>query len=180
MKIREFVDIVKANDMHLGVERLISAKKYVAVADKIRIANDVIDLCSEYDRGFIKCDSHKKHLSFLFSVIEAHTDLVFADAWIDKMQEYDVLCEFELIDIIIDTFRHDYEASLLVLDMACNDVLANNSLEASVARLATSVSENLDVLVGLLADKIGNIDIEKIIPSDLDLNRLTGLLNKIK
>jgi hypothetical protein len=85
-----------------------------------------------------------------------------------------------LIDTIIDTFRKDYEASLEVLNMMCNDMLADNSIEASVARLSQSVSDNLDVVVGTLADKIEDFDIKKIIPKDLDLNKLMELLSKIK
>lgn len=178
MKIMEFIETVKEHDV--AVADLIATKKYISSAEKIRIAKEVMDISVEYDRGFVKFDSYKQYMAFAFSAIEAHTDLRFADSWTDKVQEYDALCENELLDAIICTFQRDYDASLDVLDMMCNDMLADNSIEASVAKLAQSISENLDVFVGALADKLENLDIEKIIPKDLDLNKLIRLLNKIK
>ena len=178
MTIREFIN--KALIEGTVISDLITAKKYIPAEAKIRLAKEVLDFSAEYDRGFIKFDSFAKHLSFTFGVIEAHTDLHFADNWAERMQEYDMLCENELLDAIIDTFRKDYEVSLEVLDMMCDDMLADNSIEASVARLSLSVSENLDIFVGTLADKLEDFDIKKIIPKDLDLNKLQGLLSKIK
>jgi hypothetical protein len=64
--------------------------------------------------------------------------------------------------------------------MKCDDLLAENSIEASVAKVATSISENLDVFAGTLSDKLSEIDLKKIIPEDLDLNKLQRLLNKFK
>lgn len=178
MKIMEFIETMQEGTISMA--DLIAIKKYIPSAQKIRIAKEVMDASVEYDRGFIKFDSYKKNLVFTFAIIEAHTDLCFANNWDDKMQEYDALCENGLLDAIIVTFKKDYDASLKVLKMMCNDLLADNSIEASVAKLTQSVSENLDVFVGTLSDKLENFDIEKIIPKNLDLNKLQRLLNKIK
>lgn len=178
MTILELIKTIR--ETRIPVSELIATKKYIASAEKIRIAKEVIDFSVEYDSGFIKFDSYAKHLSFIFEIIESHTDLCFADDWSERMQEYDTLCENDLLDAIIDTFRKDYEASLEVLSMMCKDMLADNSIEASVAKVAQSISDNLDVFVGTLLDKLEEFDIEKIIPKDLDLNKLIGLLNKSK
>ena len=178
MKIVDFIKTIKETE--IPVAELIATKKYISSAEKIRIAKSVIDFSVEYDRGFVKFDSYAKHLSFIFNVIEAHTDLKFADDWSEKMQEYDMLCENELLNAIIDTFRRDYEVSLEVLDMMCKDMLADNSIEASVAKVAQSIAENLDVFVGTLSDKFEKVDIEKIIPKNLDLNKLQEFLRKFK
>jgi hypothetical protein len=178
MTIKEFIKTIKETE--ISVAELIATKRYISSAEKIRIAKTVIDFSVEYDRGFIKFDSFAKHLSFIFNVIEAHTDLKFADDWAERMQEYDALCENDLLDAIIGIFRKDYETSLEVLDMMCKDMLVDNSIEASVAKVSQSIAENLDVLVGALSDKLENIDIEKIIPKNLDLNKLQGLLSKFK
>ena len=178
MTIKEFIKTIQETE--IPVAELIATKRYIPSAEKIRIAKEVIDFSVEYDRGFVKFDSYAKHLSFTFSVIEAHTDLCFADDWADKMQEYDALCENDLLDTIIDTFRKDYETSLEILDMMCGDLLADNSIEASVAKLTQSISENLDVFVGTLSDKLEKVDIEKIIPKNLDLNKLQEFLRKFK
>lgn len=178
MKITEFIE--KTTGDLTSIAELISTRKRISSVEKIRIAKEVMDASVEYDRGFIKFDSYKKYLAFTFAIIESHTDLSFADNWADKMQEYDMLCDNDLLDVIICEFRADYDASLEILNMMCNDLLADNSIEASVAKLAQSVSENLDVFVGMLSDKLEKLDIEKIIPKDLDLNKLKGLLNKVK
>ena len=178
MKIREFVEKMKENNV--DVSTLISTKKYVPFVNKISMAKEIMDFCVDYERGFIKPDSIKKYLAFNFVVIEMHTNLRFAEDWADKVQEYDLLCENELIDAIIDTFQRDYYASRDVLNMVCADMISENSLEASVSKLTQSAIENLDVFVGALADKLENFDVEKIIPKDLDLDKLKGLLNNFK
>lgn len=180
MKIKEFIDAVQNINIETDVANLISVKKYITSASKVKLANAVIDLSAEYDRGFVKFNSYKRHLAFIFAAIEAHTNIKFADKWEDKIQEYDALCENGLIDVVISTFKTDYDVSREVLDMMCADMLAENSLEISIAKLAQSASENLDVFVGALADKLGELDIEKIIPEGLDLDKLQGLLNNFK
>lgn len=180
MTINEFMKIIQESEMPTAILDFAEVKKYIPSMEKIRIAKEVMDFSVEYDRGFIKIDSYKKHLSFVFCAIESHTNLRFADSWSDKMQEYDMLCENELLDAIVDTFRKDYEDSLAVLNMMCDDIILDNSIEASVARLVQSIAENLDVIVGELADKIEDFNIEQIIPKNLDLNKLTGLLNSLK
>lgn len=178
ISVQDFIKAMQGDKA--TISELISVKKYISSMEKVRIAKEVLDVSMEYDRGFIKFHSYKKHLAFIFGVIEAHTNLCFADNWGDKMQEYDALCESDLLDAVICLFKTDYDASLMVLNMMCDDMLADNSIEASVAKLMQSVSENLDVLVGALSDKFENLDIEKIIPKDLDLNKLQGLLNNFK
>lgn len=180
MTIKEFIEIMQNNDHNATISDIVATKRYITSADKVSVAEEVVDLSVDYDRGFIKFDRYKKHLAFIFESIEAHTNLIFADDWPDKIQEYDMLCEKDLLDAIIDTFRKDYNASRDVLDMMCADMLAENSIESSIVKLAQSASENLDVFVGTLSDKIEELDIEKIIPKDLDLDKLKGLLSKLK
>lgn len=179
MKIKEFVELVKENEV-INLVDLISVKKYISYAEKVHMANNVIESCVDYERGLIMIRNHKKHLMFIFTVIETYTSLKFADEWSDKMQEYDLLCENDLLDAIIEEFEKEYNASREVLDLLCMDRISENSIEASLAKLAQSISENLDVFVGALTDKLEDIDVEEIIPSDLDLDKLIGLLNKIK
>ena len=176
--IKEFCE--EMHDTKQEIKDFIVIKKYISFEDKIRLAKSVIDFSTDYDRGFVKLDNIKKHLSFTFDVIEAHTDLIFADDWDVKMQQYDVLCQNNLLDAIICEFENDYRASRDVLDMMCADMIAENSIDASIAKLVQSASENLDVFVGALADKLEDIDIEKIIPKDLDLDKLKGFLGKLK
>lgn len=178
MTIKEFIKMTQENKATIA--ELISVKKYISVAEKIRLAKSVMDFCVEYDGGFIKFDSLKKSLAFTLDVIEAHTDLCFPDDWSEKMQAYDSLCEADLLEAIINEFKKDYDECLKILNMMRRDMLVDNSVEASVARVAQSVSENLDVFVGALSDKLEDFNIEKIIPKDLDLDKMLELLNKIK
>ena len=175
MTIREFIKTTKENNSDF-----IPTKKYITSEEKVLLAKRVIDCSIRYNRGFINFDSYKRYLAFIFASIEAHTDLRFADDWNEKIQEYDALCEADLLGCIIGAFEKDHNATRGVLDMMCADMLAENSLEASVAKLAQSVSENLDVFVGALADKLEDLDIEKIIPKDLDLDKLQEFLDKLK
>ena len=186
MTIKEFCDAYKeknfisTKEITEWIVQTLGIKGYISFDEKINISKKIMDFIVDYDRGLIKFDSVKKYLNFTFVVIEAHTDLCFSDDWKDKVQEYDLLCENDLLDAIICTFEKDYKASREILDMMCADILAENSLEASIAKLAQSVSENLDVFIGTLTDKLEDLDIEKIIPKDLDLNKLQRFLGKFK
>lgn len=176
MKINELLSIKDITN----IEEIIETKKYISSPEKLRIAKATMDASVEFDRGYISFDSYKKYLAFIFAAIEAHTNLEFATDWNERVAEYDSLCENELLDAIINSFKNSYEACMSVLQMKCDDLLAENSVEASVAKIATSVSENLDVIIGVLSDKLLEIDLKKIIPEDMDSNKLQRLLNKFK
>lgn len=177
MKVTEFIELANVEN---NVVDLIEVKKYIPSTEKTRVAEETVESSIEYDDGFVRFDSYKKHLSFIFNVIESHTDLRFSENWENKLQEYDLLYEAEMLDLVIDTFRKDYEESLSVLNMLCEDIIADNSVEASIAKLVSNLSDNLDMISVTLSDKIKDCDIEKIIPSDLDLNKLMKLLNIFK
>lgn len=177
MKVNEFIKEFKNTT---NIEEIIEVKKHISTPEKLRIAKEAMDASVEFDRGYISFDSHKKYLAFVFATIEAHTNLEFTREWYERVAEYDALCENELIGHIIAGFQHSYETCLSVLNMKCDDLLVDNSVEASIAKIAASISENLDVFIGALSDKLSEIDLKKIIPEDLDLNKLQRLLNKFK
>ncbi len=176
--VREFIEQFENGKTPLA--DLMTIKTYMSVPEKLRIAEIVIDSSAEYDRGYVKFDTYKKYLAFIFAVIEAHTELEFAADWDTRIAEYDALCKKGLFNHIIECFQDSYDDCWLVLNMKCNDLLANNSVEANMAKIAQSVIENLDVIIGTLSDKLAEIDLKKIIPEDLDLNKLQKLLNKFK
>ncbi len=176
MKVSE---LLKFTDI-TNIAEIIKVKKHISTPEKLLVAKEAMDASVEFDRGYISFDSHKKYLAFIFAVIEAHANLEFADTWDERVAEYDVLCEKELLGHIIAEFQHSYETCMSVLQMKCDDLLALNSVEASMAKVATSISENIDVLVGTLSDKLSEINLKKIIPEDLDFNKLQRLLNKFK
>ena len=179
MKITELLELHEQGKTE-NLKELISIKTYMPVPEKLRIADVVIDASAEYDRGYIKFDTYKKYLAFVFATIEAHTALEFAMGWDERIAEYDVLCEKGLFKHIIEGFQDSYDDCWFVLNMKCNDLLADNSVEANMAKIAQSVIENLDVFAGTLSDKLAEIDLKKIIPEDLDLNKLQKFLNRLK
>ena len=178
MTIREFIELYEKEDKYLN--EIISIKRYLSTHDKLRLAESVIEESAEYDRFYVKFDTYKKYLAFVFSVIEAHTDLKFSVSWDEKIAEYDVLCEKQLLNYIISNFKDSYEECWSVLNMKCSDLLADNSVEANIAKIAQSVTENLDVFTGTLSDKLAEIDLKKIIPENMDLNKLQWFLDKFK
>lgn len=179
MTIKKLLELYEQPKIE-NVKDIISIKTYISTPEKLRIADEIIDASVEYDRGYVKFDTHKKYLASIFAFIEAHTDLEFAADWDERVSEYDALCKAGLIGRIITEFQHSYETCLSVLAMKCDDLLVENSIEASVAKVAQSIIENLDVFAGTLSDKLSEIDLKKIIPEELDLNKLQKLLNKIK
>ena len=179
MKIAELLKLHKEDKIE-NLKELISTKTYISTPEKLRVTENIIDASAEYDRGYVKFDTYKKHLVSVFALIEAHTNLEFSVDWDERVSEYDALCEYDLIGRIIAGFQHSYETCLSVLSMKCDDILADNSVEANIAKIAQSLVENLDVFAGTLSDKLAEIDLKKIIPEDMDLNRLQKLLNTLK
>lgn len=179
MKVSELLEVYKQPKIE-NLKDIISIKTYISTPEKLHIAENIINASVAYDRGYVKFDTYKKYLTSVFALIEAHTDLEFSVDWDERVAEYDALCESGLLGKIIAEFQHSYEICWSVLNMKCDDMLVDNSVEANIAKIAQSVVENLDVFAGTLSDKLAEVDLKKIIPEDLDLNKLQKFLNKLK
>ena len=97
MTIREFIEIAgKEKNKKMSV--ILETKKYLPIAEKRVLAQQVIDACTEEQDGIIIIDSVTKYIIFTMTVIGAYTNLEF-----ETLDDYDALCEADLLNSVIET-----------------------------------------------------------------------------
>lgn len=176
MTIKEFVEIVKkGTNQRLAV--VLETKKYLPMSEKRELAASVLDACSKYENGYLKIDSLNKYLIFTITIISKYTNLEFGvDS--DSLADYDLLCEYGLLNVVIETFETEYKATNDVLNMMQSDLERQNSVEASIASLSRGIMDSLDKIIESLSQKIDefNFNADEIDPDAL--SKLSALLNK--
>lgn len=188
MKIREFIENYKAkkfvitkNGVDEKIEHLkkeLEIKKYIPFADKRDICATVIDACCTKKDGLIKVDSVSRYIVFTISVISAYTTLEFSsDADYDSLDEYDMLCEAGLLNPILALIGDEYSACNNLLNMMMEDVITNNNtVEAVLGHALDKVSDSVDNLISVFADKVEEMELDL---SQIDFDKYKGLLDLI-
>ena len=175
MKINEFIEAMSKENNQRKISAILETKKYLSIAEKRRIAESVIEACTTNDNGFVKVDSLDKYIMFTIVVIANYTNLEFGlDG--DYLSDYDKLCEADLLDSVIATFEHEYARTNDVLNMILADRLQHNSMEASFATVSNSINNALDRVVGVLSDKVDEMNLDL---GNLNSDTINGLLSLI-
>lgn len=182
MKVQELVEFVsnsknkllKQAQLEEVIAKQIETKKYLPIKQKKELVESIVNECILYEDGVYKFDDIDKYICFTMRVIAAYTNLELSD---DIEDDYDVLCEARLLDMVINTFKKEYDEVNILLQMKCDYVLSSNSLEAQVGKLFDGVLEKLDIITQALANKVEGFDINNLPIGSDDLNKLMQLLN---
>lgn len=182
MKINELVEFVsnsknkllKQTQLEEVITKHIETKKYLPIKQKKELIENIVNECILYEDGTYKFDDIDKYICFTMRVIAAYTNLELSD---DIEDDYDALCETGLLDMVINTFKKEYDEVNILLQMKCDYVLSGNSLEAQAGRFLDNILEKLDVVVQALANKVDGFDINNLPIGSDDLNKLMQLLN---
>lgn len=186
--IREFCDAYKSKNFmntKQGVEARVEWIKkeldivpYISFADKRELCKSVLDACCTKENGFVKMDSVTRYILFTISVIEKYTTLEFnVDENYDSLDEYDMLCESRLLNPIIELIGDEYTTCNNMLNMMMEDIIANNNtVEAILGHELSKVSDSLDELIMVFADKVENMEFDL---SQIDIDKYKGLLDLI-
>ena len=171
MKVKELLENIKNDNFDLA--DALNVNKYLPIDVKRTIAQGIIFECVEDDMGATKVDSVQKYMAYVRHMITTHTCLEYTD------DDYDALCSIDygygsLLDAIFDCFDRDADECEMILEMMLDDYMRELSIESSVARLV----HNLNDVIGDFADKVDDLDIGKIIPAGLDVEKINGFLNK--
>ena len=119
---------------------------------KRKMCDLVLDSCIEDVNGVLHIDSFDRYILFTIAVISMHTNLEFSiDAdGVTSIDEYDELNKIGLIDKIISTFKTDYEACKVMLDMLTNDRMKNQeTLEKKIIQFLNGIAQDIDSLNNL-------------------------------
>lgn len=185
MKINELVEFIsnsknkllKQTQLEEVIAKHIETKKYLPIKQKKELIESIVNECVLYEDGVYKFDDIDKYICFTMRVIEAYTNLELSN---DLEEDYDMLCEASLLDLIINTFKKEYDEVNILLQMKCEYILTSNSLESQVGRFLDSVLEKIDVLVNALSNKVDNFDMSNLPISGEDITKLLDFLNKQK
>ena len=182
MKVQELVEFVsnrknkllKQAQLEEVIAKHIETKKYLPIKQKKELVESIVNECILYEDGVYKFDDIDKYICFTMRVIAAYTNLELSD---DIEDDYDVLCEAGVLDMVINTFKKEYDEVNILLQMKCDYILSSNSLEAQVGKLFDGVLEKLDIITQALANKVEGFDINNLPISGDDLSKLMQLLN---
>lgn len=151
MKINELLEMYKKNQM-INLKNVLEVEEYISTPLKRKMCDLVLDFCIEDVNGVLHIDSFDRYILFTIAVISMHTNLEFSiDAdGVTSIDEYDELNKIGLIDKIINTFKTDYEACKVMLDMLTNDRMKNQeTLEKKIIQFLNGVAQDIDSLNNL-------------------------------
>lgn len=146
MKIYELVEMYKKDKM-LNFKKALEVTEYIGIAYKKKIAELVLNECITEVDGNLQMNSLDRYILFIIAVIGAHTNLEFNnedDDMYSAIDDFDTLNENHLLEKIVDTFREDYDACQIVLDMMTSDRIKNHiTLEKKINSFITGFGEQL-------------------------------------
>lgn len=182
MKIKELVEfatnnknkMLKADQLQSVLTNELKVKKYMSIKDKKQLVDDVVDACILYDNGVFKFDEIEKYICFVMKTIEAYTNIELST---DIEEDYDLLCQHNLFNIVIDTFRGEYENINLLLQMRCDYILSGNNIEAQCGKFFNEILDKVDSLATLMSEKLEGFDINKLPINKKDLKKLLEFIN---
>ena len=167
MKVQEL--IAKINNDGFNLSNELQVKKYLPIEVKKIIAQGVIYECTDSEFGETKVDSVQKYMSYVRYMITTHTILEYEDI------EYDILCSTEfsdgsLLDAIFECFERDADECEMILDFMFDDYMRTLIIDATIAKFANDLSATINAFI----EKIGDLNVESIIPKDLNVEKING------
>ena len=174
MNVQELIK--KINNKTFNIEKSLEIKNYITIMDKKKFAMDVIAACTDDIDGFVSVDRFKMNIYFNMKVLGLYTNLEVAEDFDSMIEQYDVLCEKGLLDIILASFQNDYAAMCKVLEGMLDELLVQNSIEAQVVRIANKLSFAIDT-IGSNFDKL---DLNSILPDGENIMELMNKINELK
>ena len=171
MKVQELLENI--NNGNFDMAKALEVNAYLPIKQKQALAHLIINECTEVVDGVIKLDSMKQYLSYIRYMIKFHTNLEYTD------DDYDVLCSTEcedttLLNVIMSYFGADAEECSRILNLMLDDYMRENSIEVSIGRFMNSLTNTVD----RVSEKIGNFDINQVIPEGIDVDKFNGFLEQ--
>ena len=190
--IKEFVDGFKSKKIintHIApnaiaeyIKKELEVKDYIPFAEKRELCANVLNACNTKDsNGLVKVDSVSRYILFTIAIISKYTTLEFSsgkdDEEFDSLDEYDMLCRANLLDPILEVIGAEYVTCNNILNMMMSDVVSNNNtIENVVGHTLGKISRSVDGLIGVLAEKVEDMELDF---SQIDINKFEGLLDLI-
>ena len=189
MKIAEFIEGFKAkkiqntqiapNAVNEYIKKTLEVKDYLPFVEKRQLCARVLEACNtKDDSGLVKVDSVSRYIIFTISILSTYTNLEFSsdeDDEFDSLDEYDMLCQNDLLNPIFDVIGPEYATCNNLLNMMMADIIANNNtIENIVGTTTKKTLEIIDYFVKRLADKVESLNLDL---SQIDTDKYKGILD---
>ena len=145
--------------------------------EKRKIIEVVVEQNTKEVDGIKKNDSINQYLSFVISMLSAHTNIEFSE---DPVADYDMLSESGLLPQIIAEFKESYDECDILLKMELASKLEDNNINVLVGKFLNDILNKLDDFGDMLKDKFGDIDVNDFLSNNFkeeDLAKLTSFLD---
>jgi hypothetical protein len=144
MKINEFIECMRKNtnkamreDQIMSVvKKQLEVKDYISIKQKRNLVDDIINASVLYDNGVFKFDAISKYVNFTMYTIAAYTNLELSD---DVEDDFDELSKEKLLPVIIGAIQAEYDDVNIILQMQCDSILENNSIEVVVSKFLENI-----------------------------------------
>ena len=183
MKVQELVKkigsnknkMLKQEQLQEVLKKELNVKKYISIKDKKELVENIVNECILYEDGMFKFDEIEKYVCFTMRVVETYTDIELSD---DIENDYDMLCESGLLELIVGTFKKEYDDVNVLLQMRCDYILSGNTIEAQIGKFLDGLLEKIDVVVDALASKVNDFNMDTLPINEGDLQKLLELMGK--
>lgn len=168
MKVQEFVDYMKKNTSRAMREdqvasllnKTLEPKAYIGFKAKRDLVDKIVNKTIYYVDGIYKFDGIDRYMYFTMYTIEAYTNIELSD---DVVNDFDVLSESKLLPAIICLIQKEYDDVNVFLQMQCEYILEDNSIEIQISKFLSGILDKLDDIDGNLSKYLKDIDINKLL-----------------
>jgi hypothetical protein len=183
MKVQEFIDYMKKNtnrtmkedQIAALVKRALEVKSYLGIKRKKELIDKIVNSSIIYDSGVFKFDNIQKYICFTMYVLEAYTNLELSE---DIEDDFDALSESKMMPILVCIIQQEYDDLNLLLEMQCDYILADNTIEAQVGKLIDALIYQVGKFSDGLEAYVKNFDISKLVQNKDQLMELLTQFNK--
>ena len=189
MKVQNFIDDfksskvvnsqIKPNAVGEYIKKTLEVKDYVPFAEKRELCAQVLNACNtKNDSGLIKVDSVSRYIIFTLSIISKYTNLEFSSGEdeIDSLDEYDMLCQTNLLNPILDVIGAEYTTCNTMLNMMMEDIMTNNNtIENVVGAVLGKLGDSIDDFITVISDKVESMNLDL---NQIDIDKYKGLIEQ--
>lgn len=173
MKVQELLMSIHRKDFN--IEKELQVKKYLPIEEKKLIAQGIIYECTDNTNGAVKVDSVQQYLSYVKYMILRHTNLEYQAEDYDKLRSTEYNGKI-LLDVIMECFDSDAKECLKILNFMVDDRMKEVSIEFTIAKFLSNITNLLEQWSEKLEQKVDNIDLKSIIPEGMDMDKLNAFL----
>ena len=167
MRTNEFIEYLRKNtnkttreDQVISmVKKQLEVKEYISIKQKRSLIDDIVNASVLFENGVFKFDAISKYVYFTMYTIAAYTNLELSDNIED---DFDELSSAKLLPVVISTIQAEYDDVNILLQMHCDSILENNSVENVVGNFLEDILSFLNNLESGLKQGLDNFSNLKI------------------